>query len=69
MKMGRFQDARDDFMIAIQHRDFPNDIPLQQQLVEVHERLGMKTVADVYRKTLQESIKRNTRVDTEKAAQ
>ncbi len=68
MKMGRFQEARDDFMIAVQHRDAINDIPLQQQLVDVHERLGMKTVADVYRKMLQETIKRNTRVEAEKAS-
>lgn len=69
MKMGRFEEARSDFMIAIQHRDAVNDIPLQQQLVEVHERLRMTSVADVYRKMLAETIKRNTRVDAEKAVQ
>ena len=69
MKMGRFQDARNDFMIAIQHPDAINDIPLQQQLMEVHERLGMKTAADVYRKMMQETIKRNTRVETVNTAQ
>jgi tetratricopeptide (TPR) repeat protein len=69
MKMARFQEARTELLLAAQHHQAKDDIPLQQQLMEVHDRLGLKTEAEVYRKIMLETVKRNTRVETEKAVQ
>jgi tetratricopeptide (TPR) repeat protein len=59
MKMGRYQDARDELVLATQRPGAENDFNLQQQLVEVYERLGMRTMADNHRKLIQEIIRRN----------
>lgn len=63
MKMGRFQEARDELVLATQRAGAENDFNLQQQLVEVYERLGMRTMADNHRKLIQEIVRRN-RTDT-----
>jgi tetratricopeptide (TPR) repeat protein len=61
LKMGRFQEAREDLVIASQGPQAANDAILQQQLVEVYERLGMPTLRDAHRKRLEEIYRRNNR--------
>lgn len=63
MKMGRYQDARDDLVRAAQRRGAENDLALQKQLVEVYRILGMTTMEATHQKIVQELLKRNSRTD------
>lgn len=63
MKMGRYEEARADLVAASQRADAINSINLQQQLVEVYDRLRMTNMADNHRKLLAEIIKRNARTE------
>lgn len=66
LKMGRYEDARADLVRASQRPEAftINDLPLQQQLVEVYRALGMNTMEQTHRKIVQEMLKRNSRTET-----
>lgn len=63
MKMGKYEEARQDLVIATQRAGWENDFNLHRQLIEVYDRLRMPTMAENHRKLLAEIAKRNNRTE------
>lgn len=63
LKMGRYEEARRELVLATQRAGADNDINLHRQLAEVYDRLRMPTMADNHRKIVAEIFKRNNRAE------
>jgi len=61
LKMGMLDKAREDLVLASQGPRAANDQILQRQLIDLYDRLGLKEMANIHRKRLEEIFRRNSR--------